>query len=95
MVNGALNNITASRDFRFEQCDALVQLIHRKGIEVLARELGGGVVLSAGKIVRVHSGKVGLGCGRVKRVVAAILRNCGLDVMGCDPDSGAVLGGYA
>lgn len=66
MVNGALNNITASGDFRLEQRDALVQLIHRKGIDVLARELGGGVVLSAGKIVRVHIGKVGRGLPHVK-----------------------------
>ncbi len=70
MVNGALNNITASRDFGFEQRDALLQLSHRKRIEVLACELGRGVVGPAREIV-VHAAKVGRGRVDVKRAGAA------------------------
>lgn len=93
MVNGAFNDITASRDFGLEQRDPRLELRHREWIEILARKLGGGVVGSAGKIV-FHRLKVGRSGGDVKRSGRLLtgLRNCGLDVAGCGPDSGGVLG---
>lgn len=67
MVNGALNDSTAARDFGFEQRDPRLKLCHRKRVEILARELGGGIVGAAGKIV-FHARKVGRDGGDVKRV---------------------------
>lgn len=67
MVNGALNDRTAARDFGFEQRDPRLKLRHRKRVEILARQLCGGIVGAAGKIV-FHGGKVGRHPGDVKRM---------------------------
>lgn len=57
MVNGALHFYVCSRDFGFEQRDALLKLLHRQGIEILSAELGRKIVLAARKIlVCVHRG---------------------------------------
>ena len=65
MVNGALNDRTAARDFGFEQRDPRLKLCHRKRVEILARQLSGGIVGAAGKIV-FHTRKVGRPPGDVK-----------------------------
>lgn len=56
MINGALHLSPAARDLGLEQLNALGQLLDREGIEVLARELRGGVVGATRKIVGVHHG---------------------------------------
>lgn len=66
MVNGAFNDSTTARDFGFEQRDPRLKLRHRKRVEILAREVSGGIVGTAGKIV-FHDWKVGRGGGVVKR----------------------------
>ena len=75
MVNGAFNDFTASRDFGFEQRDPRLKLCHRKRVQILARQQGGGIVGAAGKIV-FHDAKVGRGDGVVKRS----------DARRCSPD---------
>jgi hypothetical protein len=67
MVNGALNDRTAARDFGFEQRDPRIELRHRKRVEILARQQGGGIVGAAGKIV-FHTRKVGRHPGDVKQM---------------------------
>lgn len=55
MVNGPFAFTTGPLDFGLEQRDPLVQFVHRKRIEILFRQLGGQVVLTARKIlVQVH-----------------------------------------
>ncbi len=54
MINGAIHLLPAARDLGLEQLDALGQFLDREGIEVLARELRGGVVMATRKIVGVH-----------------------------------------
>ena len=56
MINRAIYLLTAADDFGLEQRDALVQFLDGKWIEVLARQLRGGIVVASGKIVRFHCG---------------------------------------
>lgn len=56
MVNGAFHFRTAARDFRLQQGDALVQLLHRQGVEILSAERPERIIRAAGqKIVRIHA----------------------------------------
>lgn len=83
MVNGMFNPATAARDFGLKQGDAFLKLRHRQRIEVLARKLSGGIVGSAGKIVRVHGaqGRARASACQAPPVPMVIdLRRCGLDV---------------
>lgn len=83
MVNGIFNLAASARDLGLEQSDALLQLRYGQRIEVLARELSGWIVGSAGKIVRVH-GTQGRArapaCQAPPRRVVTDLRRSGLDV---------------
>ena len=55
MVNGAFNPCFASSDLRFEQRDALLELLDREGVEVLLAQLDRQIVLTTRKIfVGVH-----------------------------------------
>jgi hypothetical protein len=77
MVNGAFNDRTTAHDFGFEQCDPRLKLGYRKRIEILAREVSGGVVGAAGKIV-FHPQKVGRRGGDVKRAGRLFCGRCRL-----------------
>lgn len=54
MVNGAIFFLPATRDLCFQQRDPLIQLLDRKGVEILLAELHRGIVFPAWKIVHVH-----------------------------------------
>jgi len=55
MVNGALGMFTDALDLGFERGDARVQLLDRKGIEILAAERDEGIVGTSGQeIVCIH-----------------------------------------
>jgi hypothetical protein len=59
MVNGGFNLSSSTNDFGFERGDARVEILDRKGIEILAAEQGDGIVGAAGQdFLRVHAPKV-------------------------------------
>jgi hypothetical protein len=63
-----LNFAFAPRNFAFQQRDALVELVHRKRVEVLLPELRGEVVLATRQIfVGVHAVNVDPGRSDVNK----------------------------
>lgn len=56
MINGAFLLLPAARDLSLQQGDARVELGDGERVEVLPRQLGGGIVRSTRKIVHFHCG---------------------------------------
>ena len=68
MVNCILNFCTRPRDLGLEQSDALIELVHRKRIEVLLAQLGSKVVLATRQVFFcVHALNVDPGRGDVNK----------------------------
>ena len=62
MVNGALHSQLCSLDLGFEQKDAFLAFLDRKGVEVLLAQLGGQIVLATRQIfIGVHGASVDRG----------------------------------
>jgi hypothetical protein len=68
MVNGLVDLCATSGDLGFQKDDAAFQFIYREWIEILPRELIGGVIQPFGeRIVGFHGSNVDRGVGHVNK----------------------------